>query len=720
MSFVPLAGLGNLQSLTLHYASAENVPGVSNLTGLTHLDLYQCGISNVNFLSNLTNLTYLDLSWSYVSNVSPLSKLRLLQYLDLSNDPLGDGSSLAALTNLSGSLFLDFVSLKSIEPLRGLTKLAELTLFRNQINDLGPLSNLTNLTVLDLGYNPLDKLSALAGLTNLQRLDVEGALLTNLTDLPLLPKLNSFDANSTRLTDIVPLSSFTNLQSLNLSYNRLTNIASLTNLTRLRTVYLQVNLLDTNSGSDAMNIAQTLENRLIDVRYDPQNAPPYVSIPSTWLVPGKEPSSAFAGLVDDLTPADQLKVEIQCSDTGLVRVALGQNQISMFPARSTGIGVLSRPYVPNEPNNSGLLRYLNVTPVSNKTGTATITITATDDTGLSGSATTALTVSMPASFDAERIGSSNSNLHWRTFGQNPWTVQTNVFHIAPGSAQNGSAESWLEASMIGPGLLTFWWRSATSNWGGEAQFTAVCRDAPLTGHGWIPWSYDYYIYSGGETNDWKKETLSFPPGSWLLRWYSAEISYENSTTIWLADANFLVEPPKCWFETSLASSSLHSFWLDLRGPPGGVYTVEASSDLREWVTLQKVILEDFKMFIFDTNAPPPKRFYRARQSTLSPIWLEQPHLTASSAVELVMHSETGQWLRLECSKDLSNWEILAQMIGSSDTSHFTDADATASSQRFYRAKYAIPIRASPRGPVLPRRSHLPLPFILGVSDQKPF
>ncbi len=119
--------------------------------------------------------------------------------------------------------------------------------------------------------------------------------------------------------------------------------------------------------------------------------------------------------------------------------------------------------VPNAPSIPGWGAYLNLTAVPNQTGTATITVIATDDTGMTAEATIVVTVSQPVSFDGPAVGNATSNVSWRTFGASPWQGQTNVVHTGDTAAQAGSGESWLEADVSGPGMLTFWWRYSTTN-----------------------------------------------------------------------------------------------------------------------------------------------------------------------------------------------------------------------------------------------------------------
>lgn len=74
--------------------------------------------------------------------------------LQLSNNPVGDPSVLAGLSNLS-TLLLDTTSITDIGFLRGLTELQSLSLVGNFVTDLTPLASLIRLNWVYLDSNPL-------------------------------------------------------------------------------------------------------------------------------------------------------------------------------------------------------------------------------------------------------------------------------------------------------------------------------------------------------------------------------------------------------------------------------------------------------------------------------------------------------------------------------------------------------------------------------------
>jgi hypothetical protein len=406
-----------------------------------------------------------------------------------------------------------------------------------------------------------------------------------------------------------------------------------------------------------------------------------------------------------------------------VTAVTGPSPLSAFPVASEVVYLAGGAMVPNRPQIPASSACLNLTAVPNQTGTATITVAATDDTGLSAEATMAVTVSQLASIDGYAVGGSSSNVSWRTFGASPWQGQTNMVHTSGSAAQSGSEDSWLEADVTGPGLLTFWWRYSTTNssgyggYGGDARLTATCADSGLTGHAWMTQGALPAGTQPPETLDWQPSTLSLPPGSWVLRWQLTPTSGNNSDVLWVADVSFAPGPQACWLETASAPTSQGYFSVDLHGSPGEIYDVEVSPDMWQWSKLNRVPMYDFQVWFRDTNVTSAARFYRMSKPSLAPIWLERPGLDGNKMVQLTLHSEPGQPLSLESSTNLLTWETLVQTNNSTTgTMQIASGPATSSSPGFYRAK-ALPwgrptLVGSPSAAqaVIPRRhQRLPLP-----------
>ncbi len=109
-------------------------------------------------------------------------------------------------------------------------------------------------------------------------------------------------------------------------------------------------------------------------------------------------------------------------------------------------------------------------------------------------------VPLPEAIDAPQ-------LTWATGGSAPWFGQAEVSQDGVDSAQSGaitdSQESWMETSVIGPGILSFWWRVSS-----ETNFD------------FLEFYVDGALQPGrisGSVN-WRKETIELGSGNHSLRW----------------------------------------------------------------------------------------------------------------------------------------------------------------------------------------------------------
>ena len=138
-----LKELPQLTSLTIQWPfDNADISSLSTLSNLTELGLIEMtGIDLAN-LSGLTKLTILSLKYCDVTDISALENLINLKSLMLQDSPqLEDLSPVAGMKELT---FLDLtacVGIKSLEPLRNLEKLTELTIVDNLEIDLSPVAH---------------------------------------------------------------------------------------------------------------------------------------------------------------------------------------------------------------------------------------------------------------------------------------------------------------------------------------------------------------------------------------------------------------------------------------------------------------------------------------------------------------------------------------------------------------------------------------------------
>jgi internalin A len=354
----PLAGLTNLTYLVLSgNPGITNFPTLTNLTGLVNLELRSGAVSNLAFVSGWSRLRFVDLAYNSITDPSPLNQLTNLVALNLSGNP--SGTNLPSITNLS-SLWLFNQSLTNVSFLTNRTSLTALGLDDNQIADPSPLKALTNLHYLGLSRNPLANYG-FTNLTSLTGLWIEGVGNTNLNFLSGLTALQNLSLRSNRCTDLSPLTNLLHLSTLYAANNRLTDAANLSNLniltnfSSLTRVELSANLQNLTPGS---SLVQGLQQAGVEVNYLPTNQPPAFSLSfSNWYIPANQTSSQQIFLSDALVGIEEV------TNT----------------AASSSLGLLPNSNLAISGTNS--IRMLVVTPAHNQTGTATLTLTASQPPG---------------------------------------------------------------------------------------------------------------------------------------------------------------------------------------------------------------------------------------------------------------------------------------------------------------------------------------------------
>ena len=410
----PLAGLTNLTYLSLNANQISNCYVLSNLTGLVNLELRGNSISDLAFASSLSRLGYADLAYNNITNIMPLIGLSNLNALVLAGNQLAHYGQLSQLTSVS-NLWLFSNSLSNAGVVKNLVWLNYLNLEQNSIADLSPLPALTNLTGLALSRNPIPTTgyTNLVAFTNLTSLRLEGNSISNLALLTNFTQLGFLSLSHNHITDLSPLTALTNLQNLYLQRNELHDIQPLTNgFPRLLNVDLSLNSLDLSSNSTAQavihglqwrttgvfqcacmlgtNATQSLQCQRVQVTYLPTNQPPTISvslsIPNQWFIACNTNSSLPVWVAEDPFPEDQLLATATSSDPALVSIVGGSLPGTNLDRTLTVAADCSAP-----------------------TNTATITLTVTDDVGLSGSTSMRVTVVEPMSLSVLQ-GRGEANL----------------------------------------------------------------------------------------------------------------------------------------------------------------------------------------------------------------------------------------------------------------------------------------------------------------------
>ena len=184
----PLANLTKLKYLDLRNV-AKNGHGIKDLsplvklTNLEYLNLFKAEPINVNELENLVKLKSLNLGATKINSVSFASKMINLEYLNLEHNEFTDVTALEDLVNLK-TLLLDSTvktwitdtsksRIKDISKLNRLTKLEELGVSNNDIDNIDVVKNFKKLNKFHATNNNITNFESLLSLRGLQEVWIQ-------------------------------------------------------------------------------------------------------------------------------------------------------------------------------------------------------------------------------------------------------------------------------------------------------------------------------------------------------------------------------------------------------------------------------------------------------------------------------------------------------------------------------------------------------------------
>ena len=725
-----LAGLSQVVNLDLASCSLSDLGGLRGLTNLQTLTLFDNLIRDLSPLAGLTNLTFLALDSNPLTSLAALGGLSRLATLTLADCHLASLASLPGLTALQ-FLYLPNNRIRDLAPLAGLTNLTTLYLTGNSPTNLAPLGALPALNTLDLSSCSLSNVSSLAPLTHLQSLSLAYDRITDISALSGLTNLYSLYLTANRLTNIDVLQTLTGLKGVELTRNLLdlsTGSAAMTVITNLQTTSywvsydpqnqppvfynlrtnwvirpnapadLQFALVDDVTSADkvavtvACSSAGPLSNSAVTfVRTSfvlssglgtllpgppitvlpPIVIQPPVIVAPPIILPPLPPPPIITSPPIIISPPIPILPALPV--TGLAASKSSLRPPFQFPPYPYGYG------------GGESFWDLTLTPAPNQTGTMTLTLTATDDTGLTTNATILVTVAPPQGLDGALL--DTTNLLWQTGGNAPWFGQTNVSHSGSSAAQAGpvgvNEETWLETTVTGPGILTFWWKLGTAIYAGGAYGTY--------GYG----SYVSFTTSRGGglylqgNNDWQKATVSIPAGECVLDWSQVGFwTASPSDGCWVDQVGFVPTMPDFWVEAGFSPGAGGS-WAMVHGEPGGLYEFQVSTNLANWSPLSTVVVDPaqdgFTAWAADPAAPGGPRFYRARQSPASTMWFGPVTLDTGGSPVLQLYCQPGTVCEILASTNLLTWSALATVTNTTGTALFTDTQKDLA-KRFYKAR----------------------------------
>jgi internalin A len=219
VDFSALAGLTNLQTLSLFSVANTDCKGLTNLPSLRDLLIQSSQLQSLEGLAGLYNLQTVMLPrCSHLKRIINLSDdLVNLKTFDVNDcSSLEDISGLANVTSLHTLNCSKCTSLRDIRPLASLHQLERLDFSKNtSLEDISPLIHLAGLKRLSL--NECSKVEDITSLADLAHLEIVSLNWTEVSDISALAKLSHLrilDILAQKVKDLTPLHHLPNLHEL--------------------------------------------------------------------------------------------------------------------------------------------------------------------------------------------------------------------------------------------------------------------------------------------------------------------------------------------------------------------------------------------------------------------------------------------------------------------------------------------------------------------------
>jgi hypothetical protein len=129
-----------------------------------------------------------------------------------------------------------------------------------------------------------------------------------------------------------------------------------------------------------------------------------------------------------------------------------------------------------------------------------------------------------------------TELTWTRGGNLGWYGQTNVSHDGMDAARsaplNQGGESWMETTVVGPGTLSFWWKTDTITNLDFLTFLINGNQQPARISGVVDWQPQaYYLGAGTNTLRWRLRRFSSSDTNYLNTSWVDQILYTAGATV---------------------------------------------------------------------------------------------------------------------------------------------------------------------------------------------
>ena len=239
-----------------HGVRVKSLEGLQYAENLEKLSMVNQAFGDISPLANLTKLKYLDLrnvakNGHGIKDLSSLAKLTNLEYLNLFKAEPINVNELENLVKLK-SLNLGAAKINSVDFAKNMTNLEYLNLEHNEFTDITALENLVNLKTLlldstvktwitDTSKSRIKDISKLNRLTKLEELGVSNNDIDNIDVVKNFKKLNKFHATNNNIANFESLLSLRGLQEVWIQENKNNIVKSPENYLKAKEIFSKLN-----------------------------------------------------------------------------------------------------------------------------------------------------------------------------------------------------------------------------------------------------------------------------------------------------------------------------------------------------------------------------------------------------------------------------------------------------------------------------------------------
>jgi len=329
-----------------------------------------------------------------------------------------------------------------------------------------------------------------------------------------------------------------------------------------------------------------------------------------------------------------------------------------------------------------------LTVETNQSGLYSVTVSNSAGVALSSNALVTVNppVPLPAALDAP-------TLSWITGGSKPWVGQQTMTYDGVDAAQSGSItdleETWIYATVEGPGRLLFWWKVSS-----EAGFDELTFSVDGFPQGAI----------SGEVG-WTEVAFDIPTGNHELRWtYAKDIDTLSGQDVGWVDQVIFVQYPQVTSQPksqTVVGGSIVEFQPTVIGDPPLAFQwmkdgLPLPAATNQTLTLSSVARADSGTYaLIVTNVAGSTLSSNALVVVRVPQLLTPPIRQPDGSILLKAHDADGNLLQPQhlagfsawSSTNCLSWELLPGTLSlSNGWLWLHDTNAPAFARRFYQIR----------------------------------